>query len=150
MKVREVMDEVPTVRPHTPVDEVIRLLREHELPGVPVVNEGGRCVGIVTEADLVISENGLDLKLPHHLDLFGAVVWLEPFSHFEGRLKKALATEVQDVMTRDPVTVDADADLQEAARLIVERGHNRLPVAEHGRYVGVVTRVGVLDALSRA
>jgi CBS domain-containing protein len=150
MKVREVMDEVPTVRPHTPVDEVIRLLREHELPGVPVVNEGGRCVGIVTEADLVISENGLDLKLPHHLDLFGAVVWLEPFSHFEGRLKKALATEVQEVMTRDPLTVDADAELQEAARLIVERGHNRLPVAEHGRYVGVVTRVGVLDALSRA
>jgi CBS domain-containing protein len=150
MKVREVMDEVPTVRPHTPVDEVIRLLREHELPGVPVVNEGGRCVGIVTEADLVISEDGLDLKLPHHLDLFGAVVWLEPFSHFEDRLKKALATEVQEVMTRNPVTVDADADLHEAARLIVERGHNRLPVAEHGRYVGVVTRVGVLDALSRA
>ena len=52
-------------------------------------------------------------------------------------------------MTRNPVTVDADADLQEAARLIVERGHNRLPVVEHGRLVGVVTRVGVLDALTR-
>jgi len=150
MEVREIMDEAYAVGPHTPVDEVIRTLREHELPGVPVVNEGGRCIGIVTEADLVISEDGLDLKLPHHLDLFGAVVWLEPFSHFEESLRKAMATEVQDVMTRDPVTVDASATLQEAARIIVERGHNRVPVVEHGRLVGVVTRVGVLDALSRA
>lgn len=149
MEVREIMDEAPTVGPHMPVDELIRLLREHELPGVPVVNEGGRCIGIVTEADLVISEDGLDLKLPHHVDLFGAVVWLEPFSHFEDSLKKAMATEVQDVMTRDPVTVDASASLQEAARVIVERGHNRVPVVEHGRLVGVVTRVSVLDALSR-
>ena len=149
MEVREIMDEPHSVGPHTAVDEVIRLLREHELPGVPVVNEGGRCIGIVTEADLVISEDGLDLKLPHHLDLFGAVVWLEPFSHFEDHLKRAMATEVGEVMTRDPVTVDASSSLQEAARIIVERGHNRLPVVEHGRLVGVVTRVGVLDALSR-
>jgi CBS domain-containing protein len=150
MEVREIMDEAHSVGPHTPVDQVIRLLREHELPGVPVVNEGGRCIGIVTEADLVISEDGLDLRLPHHLDLFGAVVWLAPFSHFEDHLRRAMATEVQDVMTRDPVTVDVTASLQEAARVIVERGHNRVPVVEHGRLVGVVTRVGVLDALSRA
>ena len=149
MEVRDIMDEAHNVGPHTPVDQVIKLLREHELPGVPVVNEGGRCVGIVTEADLVISEDGLDLKLPHHLDLFGAVVWLEPFSHFEDRLKRALATEIQDVMTHDPVTVDASASVQEAARIIVEREHNRLPVVEHGRLVGVVTRVSVLDALTR-
>ena len=144
------MDEAHSVGPHTPVDQVIRLLREHELPGIPVVNEGGRCIGIVTESDLVISEDGLDLKLPHHLDLFGAVVWLEPFSHFEDHLKRAMATEVADVMTSDPVTVDAGASVQEAARVIVERGHNRVPVVEHGRLVGVVTRVSVLDALSRA
>jgi CBS domain-containing protein len=150
MEVREIMDEAHSVGPHTPVDQVIRLLREHELPGIPVVNEGGRCIGIVTESDLVISEDGLDLKLPHHLDLFGAVVWLEPFSHFEDHLKRAMATEVADVMTSDPVTVDAGASVQEAARVIVERGHNRVPVVEHGRLVGVVTRVSVLDALSRA
>jgi CBS domain-containing protein len=150
MQVRDVMErDVPTVGPHTPVDEVIRLLRDHELPGVPVVNEGGRCVGIVTEADLVISEGGRDLHLPHHLDLFGAVVWLEPFSHFEERLRKALAAEVGELMTPRPITVDADADVEEAARIIAERGHNRLPVVEHGRLVGVITRVDVLAALTQ-
>ncbi len=143
------MDAAHAVGPHTSVDEVIKTLRERELSGVPVVNEGGRCIGIVTENDLVISEDGLDLKLPHHIDLFGAVVWLEPFSGFEDRLKKAMATEVQDVMTPDPTTVDAAASVQDAARVIVEGGHNRVPVVEHGRLVGVVTRVGVLDALTR-
>jgi CBS domain-containing protein len=53
------------------------------------------------------------------------------------------------MMTPDPVTVDADASVEEAARLIAERKHNRLPVVEHGRLVGVVTRVDVLDALTR-
>ena len=52
-------------------------------------------------------------------------------------------------MTEDPVTVDATASVREAARIIAEEGHNRLPVVEHGRLVGVVTRVDVLQALAR-
>jgi CBS domain-containing protein len=86
LTVRDIMDSDPvTVRLTDDVETVVRLLRRHELPGLPVVNEGGRCVGIVAEA----------------------------------------------------------------GRLIVRRGHNRLPVAEHGRLVGVVTRVDVLEALTR-
>ena len=141
---------VPTVGPHTPVQDVIELLKEHDIGGIPVVNEGGRCVGIITEKDLVITQDGRDLRLPHHLDLFGAVIWLEPFKHFEDTLTKAMATEVGEMMTRDPVTVDADEDVHVAARLISDRGHNRLPVVEHGRLLGVVTRADVLDALTRA
>jgi CBS domain-containing protein len=51
-------------------------------------------------------------------------------------------------MTEDPVTIEPDAPVAEAARLIARRKHNRLPVVEHGRLVGVVTRVDVLDALT--
>jgi CBS domain-containing protein len=150
VKVSEIMQrDVPVVRPDTDVETVLRLMREHELPGLPVVNDGGRCVGIVTEADLVLSEDERDLHLPHHLELMGAVVWLEPFTHFEERLRKAFATEVREMMTPDPVTVAPDADVREAARLIAESGHNRLPVTEHGRFVGLVTRLDVLEALSR-
>ena len=148
--VREVMQtDVPTVGPHDSVERVLHLLREHERTGLPVVNEGGRCVGIVTEADLVIADDERDLKLPHMISLFGGVVFLEPLSRFEERLRKAVAADVSDMMTRDPVTVDADADVREAARLIAEKDHDQLPVVEHGRYVGVVTRLDVLEALSR-
>jgi CBS domain-containing protein len=148
MKVREIMEvDVPTVDPDASVEEAIRLLREHDLPGVPVVNEGGRCVGIITEDDLVIPDENGDLHLPHYIQLFGGIVYLEPLRHFEERLRKAFASTVKDMMTPDPITVDADADVEEAARLIAKHGHNRLPVVEHGRLVGVVTRLDVLQAL---
>ena len=150
LTVRDIMDADPvTVEPGDDVETVVRLLRRHELPGVPVVNEGGRCVGIVTEADLVISDEQGDLHLPHYIELFGGVVFLEPLRHYEERLRKAFASKVKDLMTADPVTIDATETVHEAGRIIVSRGHNRLPVVEHGRLVGVVTRVDVLEALTR-
>lgn len=147
-KVAEIMERDPvTVTPEDSVETVLRALRDHELPGVPVVNEGGRPVGIVTEADLVMVDEEEDLRLPLHIDLFGAQIFLGPVKRFEERFRKAIAATAEDIMTANPITVDADADVREAARLIAERRHNRLPVVEHGRLVGVVTRLDVLEAL---
>jgi CBS domain-containing protein len=138
----------PTVSPDTDVESVIRKLHEEELPGLPVVDGDGRCVGIVTEADLVVPDDQGDLHLPHYISLFGGVVFLEPMKHFEDRLRKAFASTAAEMMTADPDTVAPDADVQEAARAIHDAGHNRLPVVEDGRLVGVVTRVDVLGALA--
>ena len=150
LTVRDIMDADPvTVEPSDDVETLVRRLRQHELPGVPVVNEGGRCVGIVTEADLVISDEQGDLHIPHYIELFGGIVFLEPLRRYEARLKKAFASSVADLMTEELVTIEADASVAEAGRIIVRRGHNRLPVVEHGRLVGVVTRVDVLEALTR-
>lgn len=147
--VRDIMDADPeTVTPESSVEEVIQTLRHNELPGVPVVDGEGRCVGIVTEADLVLPDDEGDLHLPHYINLFGGTVFLEPLSRFEGRLRKAFASNAGDMMTRDPRTVAPDATIREAAHLIHESGHNRLPVVEDGRLVGVVTRVDVLGALA--
>ena len=147
-KVRDIMDaNLPTVRPEDTVETVVHLLRDHDLPGLAVVNDGGRCIGVVTESDLVIADEEGDLHLPHVISLFGGVVFLEPLSRFEERLRKATAANVEDMMSDDPVTVDAEAPVEEAARLIAEKKHNRLPVSEHGRYVGIVSRADVLEAL---
>ncbi len=147
--VADIMDREPvTVSPGTTVEEVVRLLKRHELPGVPVVNEGGRCVGIITEADLVLTDEDEDFHLPHYFQLFGGVVFLESMSQFEERVRKAYAATAEDMMTADPVTIEPDASVREAARTIARKKHNRLPVVEHGRLVGVVTRVDVLDALT--
>ena len=146
--VGEIMDRNPaTVTPDTDVEGVIRALREHELPGVPVVNEGGRCVGIITDADLVLPDEAGDLHLPHYVNVFGGTIFLEPLQRFEDRLRKAFASKASDMMTEDPDTVAPDTTIDEAARLIHETGHNRMPVEEHGRLVGVVTRLDILGAL---
>jgi CBS domain-containing protein len=150
LQVRDIMDtDVPTVRPEDSVETVLKIMRRHELPGVPVVNDSGRCVGIITDADLILSEEQGDLHLPHYFELFGGVVFLEPLRKFEDRLRKAFSSTARDLMTEDPITIDASETVAAAARVIAERKHNRLPVVEHGRLVGVVTRVDVLDALTR-
>jgi CBS domain-containing protein len=146
--VGEIMDREPaTITPDTPVEEVIRVMRTHELAGIPVVNEGGRCVGIVTETDLVLPDDDGDLHLPHYVNIFGGTVFLEPIRRFEGRLKKAFASTAADMMSTDPTVVEPSTSVEDAARIIHETGHNRLPVVEHGRLVGVVTRVDVLGGL---
>lgn len=149
--VADIMEQDPvTVTPEDTVETLLRTLREHELPGIPVVNGGGRCVGIVTESDLVLVDEEEDLRLPLHIDLFGGTIFLGRLKPFEDRVKKAIASTVADMMTDDPIVVAPDTDLHEAARLIAEHRHNRLPVVEHGRLVGVVTRLDVLEALVSA
>jgi len=149
LTVADIMEiDVPTVTPEDTVEAVLRTLRVNELPGVPVVNSGGRCVGIITEADLVMTGENADLHLPHYFELFGGLVFLEPLRHFEDRLRKATAALAKDLMTEDPVTIEPQATVHEAARRIARSKHNRLPVVEHGRLRGVVTRVDVLDALT--
>jgi CBS domain-containing protein len=148
--VRDVMDSSPaSVSPDAPVEDVVRTMRENELPGVPVVDGDGRCVGIVTEADLVLPDDQGDLHIPHYINLFGGTVFLEPLGRFEQRLRKAFASNAADMMTADPDTVRPDTTVREAARIVHESGHNRLPVVEDGRLVGVVTRVDLLGALAR-
>ena len=148
--VRDIMDSTPiTVPPDASVEEVVATLRQHELPGVLVVDGDGRCLGIVTEADLVLPDDQGDLHIPHYINLFGGTVFLEPLGRFEQRLRKAFASKATDLMTSDPDTVAPETTVQEAARLIHRSGHNRLPVVEDGRLVGVVTRLDVLGALAR-
>jgi CBS domain-containing protein len=148
--VRDIMDSSPaTLSPDASVEEVVRTLRDNELPGVPVVDGDGRCVGIVTEADLVLPDDQGDLHIPHYINLFGGTVFLEPLGRFEQRLRKAFASNAADMMSPDPDVVSPDTTVREAARVVHETGHNRLPVVEEGRLVGVVTRVDLLGALAR-
>jgi CBS domain-containing protein len=148
-RIGEIMDSSPvTVAPDTSVEDVVAALRQHGLPGLPVVEPDGRLVGIVTEVDLVLPDDQGDLHIPHYINLFGGTVFLESLSRFEGRLRKAFAATAADMMTRNPDTVGPDTSVREAARLIHETGHNRLPVVDDGRLVGVVTRLDVLGALA--
>jgi CBS domain-containing protein len=143
------MDADPvSVRPDASVEEVARVLGVNELHGAPVVEEDGSVVGIVTENDLVIGDEEGDLHIPAYVELFGGLIFLEPFRRFEARMKKAVAATAAQMMTADPRTVGPDDDVHEAAHVIVETGHNRIPVVEGGRLVGVISRADVVRALA--
>src|SRR3954449_6271167 len=146
--VREIMDpKPPTVGPEADVSSVVRLMGEHDASVVLVVNEGDRCIGIITENDLVIGDEEGDIHIPHYVEIMGGIVFLEPLRNFEAKIRKAVASKARDLMTEDPITVDVDATPRDAAKLIVERHHNHLRVVEHGRRAGLATRADVLGAV---
>src|SRR3954464_11336601 len=138
----EIMDrEVPTLSPGEDARTAIDLLAKTDLGAIPVVDEDRKVVGIVSESDLILSEEESDLHLPHYLNIMGGIVFVGSMKGFEERLNKALATNVRDLMTPDAVTAGTDEDAASVAKKIAASHHNPLPVVDDdGRLAGMVTR----------
>jgi CBS domain-containing protein len=145
----DIMDtDVPALEPQDDARRAIEQLAEREIGALPVVNSEGKLIGIVSESDLVLSDEEADLHLPHYLNIMGGIVFTGSMKGFEDRLNKAFATNVRDLMTPDPVTVRTDDGVEKAARLIAEEHHNHLPVTDgDGKVAGMITRADVLAAL---
>jgi CBS domain-containing protein len=145
----EIMDaNVPSVSPEEDARTVIELLAKTEKGAVPVIDAERRVVGIVSESDLIISDEEADLHLPHYLNIMGGIVFIGSMKGFEARLNKAFATSVSELMSADPVVVSVDDDAEAVAKTIAEKHHNHLPVVDaDGRLAGLVTRADALAAL---
>lgn len=145
----EIMDaDVPAVSPDADARAAIELLAKTDLGAIPVIDGDRRVIGIVSESDLVLSDEEADLHLPHYLNIMGGVVFVGSMKGFEERLNKAFATKVSDLMTENPVVVGVDDDAESVARTIAEKHHNHLPVVDaEGRLAGLVTRADALAAL---
>ena len=145
----DIMDaEVPAVSPGADARSAIELLARTDKGAIPVIDEDRRVVGIVSESDLVLSDEQADLHLPHYLNIMGGIVFVGSMKGFEERLNKAFATRVSELMTPDPVVARVDDEVEAVARKIAEKHHNHLPVVDgEGRLAGLVTRADALAAL---
>jgi CBS domain-containing protein len=145
----EIMDaEVPAVSPDADARNAIELLARTEKGAIPVVDEDRHVIGIVSESDLILSEEESDLHLPHYLNIMGGIVFVGSMKGFDKRLEKAFATKVSELMTADPIVVRSDDDAETVAKTIADEHHNHLPVVDgEGRLAGLVTRADALAAL---
>jgi len=126
---------VVAVGPGMPVKEVAALLVRHSISAVPVVDAAGTLLGIVSEADLVPLQ-----AVPESRGRF---------QRFD-ELLRYLPRTAADAMTRDVVTLPEDADVAQAALLMLERAVKRIPVVRDGRVTGIVSRRDLLRALARS
>lgn len=145
--VRNVMVADPiTVKPSDSVETVLQLLEEKHISGLPVVDNAGKVVGVVSEADLLFKEK--PIRMPLYLTFLDSIIYLEPLDKFKHQLKKSLGVLVEDVMTSKPITITPDASVSQAAELILNQRINRLPVIDDAeKLVGIVTRNDLLKAL---
>jgi CBS domain-containing protein len=143
--VRDVMTRsVRSVRPDAPLREVAQLLIDERISGVPVADDEGRVLGVVSEADFLIKERG-PAAIRHRR--FERLLGEAESSRAE--LAKLGATTAGEAMTSPAVTIGPGRQIAEAARLMSARGINRLPVVDTSRLVGIVTRADLLRAYVR-
>jgi CBS domain-containing protein len=143
MKVKALMTrDVVTVTPQTPLKQVARVLSKHAISGVPVCDRDGRVVGVVTEADILRKEVGLPPGSG------GPLAWLVDGSDLT-ETRKALARSAGDAMSSPAITTSPWRTVAEAARLMLERRVNRLPVLDGTRLVGILSRADLVRAFRR-
>jgi CBS domain-containing protein len=144
MKVRDIMStRVVSVAPDASVLEAIRLMLQKHISGLPVIDQAGALVGVVTEGDFLRrAETGTERKRPRWLEfLMGPRRLADEYVQAHGR-------KVEDVMTREPVSIAEDAGLDEVVRIMERRRIKRLPVVRGTQVVGIVSRANMLHALA--
>jgi CBS-domain-containing membrane protein len=133
--------EVVTARPTSSFRELVRLLQQHRISAVPIVDDSGRLVGIVSEADLLVKEG-----YPHGTEDVGVVDAIRQ----RRRLGKATGTCAAELMATPVITIPRGSSVVNAARLMMRLGVKRLPVVDaQGKLVGIVARSDLLKVFLR-
>ena len=143
MLARDVMTSPPiTVTPDTPVAEIATVLLENRISAVPVLEADGGMIGIVSESDLLRRADAqTERPRPQWLELLlDRNVTAADFVKTHGNLAR-------DVMTRNVVTVGPDTELSDIASLLERRRIKRVPVVDHGKLIGIVSRANLLHGL---
>ena len=127
-----------TVAPEADFKQIERLLAQHHVGALPVVDAEGRPVGVVSETDLVLKTEA-SLAAPAGIG-----------ARARRQRSKAAATTAQGLMTAPPISVEPGERLAAAARLMRQHAVNQLLVVGEGRLLGVVSRGDLLKSFLRA
>jgi CBS domain-containing protein len=145
---RDIMTtEVLTVSPETSIADLSKTLENRQIGGVPVVDKGGRLVGVITQCDLV--ERARDLELPPAINILDFHIYLQIPSHLLQRVEKMLGTTVGDCMTKDPVTVAPDIPVSRIAGLMAKQQVHTIPVVQGGKIVGIIGKMDLVRAMAQ-
>lgn len=138
--------DVIAVTPDTKVERLAKLLTEHKISGMPVLDENGKLVGIVTENDL-ISRNKR-LHIPTVVTIFDAIIYLESPKKLEEEMRKIIGTSVSDICTKKVITIEEDTSLTEIATIMSEKKIHLLPVMRGDKLLGIVGKADLVRALA--
>ncbi len=147
MLVEEIMKrDVVTASPEESVETVARRLMEHGISGLPVVEADGKVVGMLTEGDLL--RQAKRVQVPGALEMFGGIIFLENTERFYEELRRMVAINAGNLMTKKVITATPRTTVEEAATLMVERSINRLPVVDdQGKLTGIITRQDLVQSM---
>jgi CBS domain-containing protein len=146
LKVKDIMTkDIITVTPDAEVVKAAKILLEKRINGLPVVDDSGKVVGILCQSDLIAQQKSI--PIPSLFTLLDGFMPLASMKRLDKEVEKIAAITVEQAMTPTPVTVDPDADIEDVARLMVDKNYHTLPVLDGGKLVGIVGKEDILKTL---
>ena len=147
LKAKDIMTaDVISAKPAMTVEELARILIEHKISGAPVVDDGNRLVGIVTEHDLI--KKNKRFHIPTMIRLFDAYFLLDS-DRVEEDIKKMVAITVEEICNKKVVSITEDTSLEDIATIMSEQNIHLLPVLNDGIVVGIVGKADVVRSMTK-
>ncbi len=144
MNVRDIMQPAQTVNPETRVTDIARLLLSSGLRGLPVLASDGTIAGMITERDVVAKH--ARIHTPLYLGILGGLIPFE-VGRTEDDLRHVLSVTASDLMSEHVRTLSPDAEIDDAARVMVDHDVDPVLVVENSSLVGIVTQADILRLL---
>ncbi|KQV66359.1 CBS domain-containing protein [Rhizobium sp. Root1220] len=142
MRVKDVMTtKITKVSPDNGVRQAAQVMLDNHVSGVPVVDDEGRLVGVLSEGDLIRRTELISATITSSEDMA-----LPSEARANAYIRRS-SWRVGDAMTPDPVVIDEEASLAHVAKLMHERHIKRIPVVRDGKLVGIVSRADLLQAI---
>ena len=146
MKVKEMMTKhVVTVPPDAKIEDIAKVLIEHKISGVPVVDDVGNLLGIVSEGDLLHKE--VSPQVPDIVNILGAFIYYNGVERYNEEVKKLMARTAEEIMTSKVITVTEDEEISKVGELMMKHNIKRVPVMKSWQMVGIVSRADVIKTL---
>lgn len=137
--------DVTTVTRDLSVKELAKLLTSKNISGVPVVDESGSLIGVVTESDLIYQNK--KIHIPTAFAILDAFIFLESTEKMDREMRKIAGSTVGDIYTEEVVRISESARLDEIATIMSERNVHTLPVVSGGKLVGVIGKRDIIKTI---
>jgi len=146
LKVKDIMTtEIITVSPDTEIVKAAKILLKKRINGLPVIDDSGKLAGILCQSDLVAQQKSI--PIPSVFTLLESFIPLTSIKRIDKEVEKIAALTVKQAMTPNPVTVGTQTDIEDVAKLMVDKKYYTLPVMEGDKIVGIVGKEDVLKTL---
>lgn len=153
MKVEEVMTrDVITCTPADPIGKIVKIMSENDISGLPVM-DGDKLAGIITEGDIMKVLAGPEISstlwLPSPFEVLLEIPFRDilQLRRLQESFKDVSEKPVRDIMSKKPVTIEPQNDIEDASALMVRYKINRLPVVKGGKLLGIVTREDIIQGI---
>ena len=128
------------------IANVANLLIKEKIGGLPVVDEENKVVGIISETDIMKKEYHVDS--PRMLNFIQGIIFLDDMKKFEDEMRAIAAYKVEDLMSKDIITVNENDTFDYVANVMINKSINRVPVVDENNFLkGIICRYDIIKAM---